>query len=47
MNNSVNEYVHDTENLSLQKKNDGLVDAKDITDSEVSFDSSSEKNDVV
>lgn len=47
VNNSVNEYVHDTENLSLQNENDELVDAEDVTDSKVSFDSSSEKNDVM
>ena len=47
MNNSVNEYVHDTENLNLQNENDELVDAENVTDSEVNFDSSSEKNDVV
>ena len=47
VNNSVNEYVHDTEDLSLQKEDDGLADAEGITDSEVSLDSSSEEDDVV
>ena len=47
MNNNVNEYVHDTENLSLQNESDELVDAKNVTNSKVSFDSSSEKNDVM
>ena len=47
MNNSVNEYVHDTENLNLQNENDELIDAKNITNSKMNFDSSSEKNDVM